>query len=464
MSLIRPIFRWPALVTMSLQLIVVVPCGCQSEATGRQPPVPPPGRTNASAAQVAARPPLVLTAPPASPAAAVSADEQRAFMMKSARTAWNFVSRARSGTGFVGATDAYPFMTVWDMASTLAATYSARELGFITPAQYQQAMDRAFTTIEKMSLFDKAAYNKLYNARNGAMVDRRTGRSRIGYGWSVLDHGRFLVWLKIVGNSDPALAARAKAIVSRLNMDRIVSNGYLQGGDIDPATGKLRAYPEGRIGYEQYAAEAFALWGTRAEHALDFSANGNPVTVAGQTVLADARGSDLLTSEPFVMMGLELGWTGPHWRPLSLSVLAAQEARYRQTGVVTMVSEDAVPDPPAYFYYYLLYHNGKPFVVTSPTGDLSSSYPRWVSAKAAFGYHALAPSDYTWRALQTVKYGAASDRGWTAGVYEGTRRATKSFNVNTAAIVLESAAVFQRGGCPLIQPTCPAKAATGEAP
>jgi hypothetical protein len=96
---------------------------------------------------------------------------------------------------------------------------------------------------------------------------------------------------------------------------------------------------------------------------------------------------------------------------------------------------------------------GKPFVVTTPLGDTSSTFPRWVSAKAAFGYHALAPSAYTWRALQVVKYGAATDRGWTAGVYEGTKNATKSFNVNTAAIVLESAVVFQRG-CPLIQTRC----------
>jgi hypothetical protein len=465
MSLTQRIFRWPAIVTTSMQFLAVMPAGCQAEpAAGKPSPEPAPARVGVSAERVAARAPLVLTAPPASAPPTVPVAEQRAFMTKSAKTAWNFVSRARSNVGFVGATDAYPFMTVWDMASTLAATYSARELGFITPAQYQKAMDRAFTTMEKMALFESAAYNKLYNAQTGDMVDRKTARSATGYGWSVLDHGRFLVWLKIVGNSDPALGARAKAIVSRLNMDRIVSDGYVRGQDIDPATGKKRLYQEGRIGYEQYAAEGFALWGARAEKSLDFAANGNPVTVAGQTVLADTRGNDLLTSEPFIMMGLELGWTGPHWRPLSLSMLAAQEQRYKQTGMVTMVSEDAVPEPPAYFYYYLLYHDGKAWVVTTPTGDVGSGYPRWVSAKAAFGYHALAPSDYTWRALQAVKYGGATARGWTAGVYEGTKNPTKSFNVNTAAIVLESALVFQRGGCPLIQRTCNAKPATGAAP
>ena len=383
-------------------------------------------------------------------------DEQRDFMLQSARSAWNFVARSMSAeAGFVGATDTYPYMTVWDMASTLASIHSARQLGLITPQQYQRAMSRSFGTIEKMSLYDRAAFNKLYGATTGAMVDRSNARSDRGYGWSVLDHGRLLIWLKILAANDTAYTARAQAVVSRLDMTRLIRDGYLQGEDLDPSTGKDRRYQEGRIGYEQYAAEGFALWGARAERALDFYANGKPVKINDQTVLSDTRGNDLLTSEPFVMMGLELGWTSPAWHTLSLAVLAAQEARFKQTGIVTMVSEDAIPDPPAYFYYYLLYHNGKSFVVTSPLGVMDPSYPRWVSAKAAFGYHALAPSDYTWRALQTVKWGATPERGWTAGVYEGTRKSTRAFNLNTAAIVLESAAYYQRG-CPLIQPRCPA--------
>jgi hypothetical protein len=347
-------------------------------------------------------------------------------------------------------------MTVWDMASTLASVYAARELGFITPQEYRRRVDRSLTTIEKLPLFDNAAFNKLYASENGAMVDRKNAHTSTGYGWSVVDHGRLLVWLKLVGTTDPGFASRAQAIVSRLSMGRVIEGGYLVGEDTDPKDHTLRRYQEGRIGYEQYAAEGFALWGVRAEHALDFAANAKPVTVNDQTVLADTRGSDLLTSEPFVMMGLELGWPGQHWRPLALAMLAAQEARFKKTGLMTMVSEDAVPDPPAYFYYYLLYRDGLTWVVASPTGDTASSYPRWVSAKAAFGYHALAPSDYSWRALQVVQSGATPDRGWTAGVYEGTRKPTKAFNINTAAIVLESALYFQRG-CPFIEPRCSRK-------
>lgn len=401
----------------------------------------------------AAHPDLVVPVPAASAPTRAAAAEQRAFMRKSAQAAWQFVSRSTSTAGFVGATETYPYMTVWDIASTLASTWSARQLGFITAKQYKARTARALTTIEGMPLFDGAAYNKLYASHTGAMVDRKNQTSTQGYGWSVIDHGRFLVWLKVIGQSDPDFAPRVQAIVAKLDMKRLVHDGYLYGEDLDPANGARRSYQEGRVGYEQYAAEGFSLWGTRGEQALDFGANGRPATVEGVTVVSDARKGDLLTSEPFVMMGLELGWPGATWRPLSLAVLAAQEARFKRTGIVTMVSEDAIPDPPAYFYYYLVYSNGKPFVVTSPGGETAETFPRWVSAKAAFGYHALAPSDYTWRALQVVRWGMTPNRGWTAGVYEGTQRSTRSFNLNTAAIVLESAAYMQRG-CPFIKVTC----------
>ena len=442
-------------VVVPLLLASAVPAACQSDSHGR--PSASGSARSATAAEVAARPPLTLTAPAPSAPAPVSAAEQSAFMLRSARTAWSFVSRAATSTGFVGATTAYPYMTVWDLGSTLASVYSARELGFITDAQYQKRMGRIFTSIEKMPLYENAAYNKLYDARTAQMVDRKNEHTSGGYGWSALDHGRLLVWLKIVGARDAALAARAEKIVARLDMKRLVHDGYLYGENVDAQDGHTYSYAEGRIGYEQYAAEAFALWNARADLALNFAANGRPVTVSGQTVLADARHDDHLTSEPFIMMGLELGWPGAHWRPLALSMLAAQEGRYKETGIVTMVSEDAVPEAPAYFYYYHVYDDGRPWVVSTVSGETSASFPRWVSAKAAFAYHALAPSDYTWRALQTVKYAGASNRGWAAGVYEGTRKPTKQFNVNTAAIVLESAAVFQRGGCPLIERTCAAK-------
>jgi hypothetical protein len=451
MSHRRFLSRWPALATLAMTL-TAAQTKCQQDGAAKS--------TSAAAASGSPtasgrRNMLELPDPAPSPPPDATPADQRAFMLRSARAGWNYVSREVTPMGYVGATKNYQFLTVWDMASGLAAAYSARELGFITPARYKAFVNRTLTSIEKAPLYGNAAFNRMYSAQTGAMVDSKAAPTTVGMGWSALDHGRLLVWLKLVGNDDPSFAPRTQAIVSRLNMARLVKDGYMQGEEISAKTNEHRAYQEGRVGYEQYAAEGFALWGAKLDSALDFSINGKPVVVNGQTIITDGRGGDVMTSEPFVMMGLELGWKTDTWRRLALAVLAAQEARFKQTGIVTMVSEDAIPVPPAYFYYYLLYHDGKPFVVTTVSGATSDSFPRWVSAKAAFGYHALAPSKYTWQALQAVKYGGSPD-GWTAGVFEGTKNSTKTFNLNTAAIVLESAAYMQRG-CAFIQKTCPKK-------
>jgi hypothetical protein len=159
---------------------------------------------------------------------------------------------------------------------------------------------------------------------------------------------------------------------------------------------------------------------------------------------------------------MELGWPSPQWDQLAREMLAVQQERYRRSGLVTIVSEDAVPRPPAYFYYYLLHRNGEDFVVLTPSHDLVPWNLRWVSAKAAFAWHVLMPSSYTWLALQTVKRAGIPGVGWSAGVYERSKVRVQGNNLNTAAVILEAAAYFERG-CPLIVTTaaCPGAAAGG---
>jgi hypothetical protein len=265
--------------------------------------------------------------------------------------------------------------------------------------------------------------------------------------------GRLLVWLKIIAENDAAARDQVQRIVGRIQLDSMIADGYLLGGTITPESQSHFDYQEGRTGYEQYAAQGFALWGASASRALDFEANARPVNVMGFEILDDRRGGANLTSEPFLMAGLELGWVTPRWEQQARNVLAAQRERFRRTKRMTMLSEDAVPVKPAYFYYYVLHRDGKDFVVRAASGGVSESYPRWVSTKAAFGWHALFPTDYTWQAVQTVQPAAARGGGWTAGVWERSKRAVPSANLNTSAMVLESAYYAQRN-CPLIKPSC----------
>jgi hypothetical protein len=381
-------------------------------------------------------------------------DEQLKVLDASARTAWSYVRRNTSTvTGLAKALDTWEYVTIWDVGSNLASIHSARALQIIDDAEYRTRMDKALGTVERMSLYQSTVFNRQYSARTGRMVDRNQKLSETGFGWSAIDMGRFLVVLKIIEQNDAAAAPAVQRIIARLDLPKLVQSGYLNGANRDLKYNNHFEYQEGRIGYEQYGAEGLALWGVRADSALSFQTNGRAVTVMGQALLADARRDEMLTSEPYIMAGLELGWTNPTWEEQSRNMLAAQQERHRKTGRITMVSEDAIPVKPVHFYYYLVHRNGQDFVVTGPAGETGKSFPRWISVKAAFAWHALLPSDYTWSAVTAVKRAGATGRGWNAGVYEYSKRPTPSFNLNTAAIVLESV-LYAKRGCALIKPSC----------
>ena len=152
------------------------------------------------------------------------------------------------------------------------------------------------------------------------------------------------------------------------------------------------------------------------------------------------------------MMGLETGWWASALRDQAQAVLKAQQARHDQTGIITIVTEDAMPDAPYYFYYYSVYHSGKTFVVEGPAYGTVVSNPRWVSSKAAFAWHVLFPSSYTQKAFDAVQAAAIPGHGWGAGVYEGTLRPTGYPTLNTAGMILEAVLYKKLGQSVLSQP------------
>jgi hypothetical protein len=365
-----------------------------------------------------------------------------------ARAAWRFIERNwQDRTGLVTATDHYPVITSWDMGSILAGLYSAHRLGVIETVDYDRRMERLLETLASVDLYEGVAFNKAYDARTGRMVDRRDRPSERGYGWSVLDVGRILSWLKIVEQQTPQHAPAARRVVDRLDFDRLVEDGYLIGGNLEG--GRTVTYVEGRIGYEQYAAEAFARWGHAADRSGDLRANTRTVEVLGYPVAADTRGRDRLTSEPFVLLGLELGWSEP-MRGLAMNVLAAQRARYEDTGTVTIASEDAMTEGPHYFYYYSILLDGETFVIDAQGARSPLDGPRWVSAKASYGWHALLPDAYTALAVETVGAAMDAEQGWFSGVYEANGRRAGTPNINTAGVIL-STMLFRETGLPLVE-------------
>jgi hypothetical protein len=374
------------------------------------------------------------------------------LFLDGARTAWKFVeNNTQASTGLAKAHDTFQFVTIWDIASQIGATYSAHELGIIDDGTYDGRIRKILATLTTMPLFDGVAFNRFYDSQTGQMVGRDFKASSVGFGWSDTDIGRLLIWLRVLAVNQPQYATQATAIVNRLNMSRLISGGTLQGMNVDPNTGARVGFAETGLGYEQYAAGGFALWSQRATNSLNPTANAQTMDVLGVTVWVDRRGPRL-TSEPYIMMGLETGWWASALRDQAQAVLAGQQARYDQKGIVTMATEDAMPDPPYFFYYYYVYSNGSAFVVEGPDHGTVVSSPRWVSSKAAFAWRALLPTDYTLTAFNAVQVAAIPGDGWGAGVYEGSLQPTGGATLNTNSMILESALYHQRGQPFLSQP------------
>lgn len=403
---------------------------------------------------VAGEPPVEEepVATPEPPPPLFEAPAEDSVYQEAIRTAWAYVEwQYQPGTGLVNSVIRYPYATIWDIGSSLAAHYCGYELGLISWEQYETRMARALETLQELPLHAGVAFNKNYEIARGFPAgrnDRDRPPRADGYGWSATDLGRLLVWLRIIAENHPEFADEAEAVVQRLDFETLLGNGYLRGG-ASTAAG-TRTYQEGRIGYEQYAAAGFALWGHVPRRALNWEANVEPIEVAGVPLLTDRRPGAHLTSEPFFLMGIELGWWDDDWLDQARQVLAAQEARYDLTGQLTMVSEDAIPKAPYFFYYYTLQDDDTAFAVRALGPSIPEPEPRWLSTKAAFAWHALFPRPYTWRVVDRIAGRAGSTTaGWSSGLYEETLTPTGGQNINTAAVVLE-AELYRRYREPLL--------------
>jgi len=186
--------------------------------------------------------------------------QERQLYLDAARTSWNLVNRiTEPSTGLARAHANYSYVTLWDIAGVIAANYTAHELAFIDDATYDAHIQRILATLSSVDLFDKTAFNRIYDAKTGRMVDNANKISNVGAGWSSVDIGRLLVWLRIVSTKQPKYLPLATQVVRRLNMSKVLDDGYLRGLQVDPKTGKKQTFTEDEIGYQQYALSGFSM-------------------------------------------------------------------------------------------------------------------------------------------------------------------------------------------------------------
>ncbi|PIG93829.1 DUF3131 domain-containing protein [Gloeocapsopsis sp. IPPAS B-1203] len=372
-----------------------------------------------------------------------------------AKRAWKYFERNwNPKTGLVNAVDNFPWTTLWDQGSAILGIHAARQLGLLPAGVFHKRIDTLLQTLERLPLPATGLPNKAYSTHTAQMRQLDNTPDPQGKsGWSALDMARFLVGLHVLREHYPEYSDRIHRITKRWELANLVKHGWLNGG-ISTANGKILQVQEGRLGYEQYAAHSLKLWNLEADKALS-QPPIKTVSVDGIMLEVDQRNfknsgaTNYLTNDPYLLWGLELGWSDAV-KPQVNKLLQLQAQRFQRTGILTAVNEDSLDRPP-YFLYYSVYADDQPWHVTDTRGR---AYPqlRFLSTKAAFVWFALMPDNpYTKKLRNFVQNLADPHRGYLSGRYEQRHLGVnRSIDINTNAIVLESLLYQARGQRPLV--------------
>ena len=377
-----------------------------------------------------------------------------------ARAAWKyFENNYQPATGFVNAADKYPSTTMWDLASSFAATVSAFELGLIDQAEFDRRIRTGLTSLGKIDLFRGEMPNKAYNAAN--LIESTYTNQPGEIGFSAIDLGRMLIWLRIIRERYPQYTDLADGVVLRWNFCNALDQwGTLYGATVGPG-GRVQYLQEGRLGYEEYAAKGFELWGFDTARA----AKPEPYeysTIYGYDIPHDRRdprelgAHNYVVSESYILDGIEFNWDRPDDVTSSDDVhsdafLAAhadriflvQKARHSATNILTARTEHQLDEAP-YFVFDTIYTDGAAWNTITDAGAPVPKYSA-VAAKAAAGLWALWNDPYSDLLYARAKSLVDADRGIYEGDYEDGRGPIKTFTANNNGIILETLAYRKLG-------------------
>ena len=376
--------------------------------------------------------------------------ELTAAEMAIARQAWSYFERNwNDETGLVNSVDGFSSVTLWDQAAAIAALVSAQELDIVSASEFDQKMGTMLQTLATMPLYNNELPNKVYNSKTLLPVNYGQLEQREEIGWSAIDLGRMALWLKIVGTKYPQWRSPTEKVWESWQVKRLTRKGEMYGTSV--VDGKEQYHQEGRLGYGNYAAYGLQLWGLNVNAALEYQANTAYANLYGQGIPYDKRdyetsgANNYVLSQAYILDGIETGFQSLP-KVFADRILAAQEARYRATNQLTAVSEDNLDRPP-YFLYNTLFANGKPWVTITDTREEHQNL-RFVSTKAAIGWHVLYNTDYTRKLADFVQTNLKSDHGWYNGYYESLAQPNTSLTANNNGLILTSL-LYKQVGKPL---------------
>jgi hypothetical protein len=379
--------------------------------------------------------------------------------MEMARNAWQyFAANWQPDTGFTNAVNAYPSTTLWDTGSYIAAVVSAEGLGLIDEQERQDRLERLMGTLEHLQLFRTECPNKVYHTQTAFPTDYANQPGEIGC--SALDIARLMVWLKVIEQRYPEFQPQVRRTLRRWNWCSIVTEaGLLQGTAVGEDGGTLYLQ-EGRLGYEEYGAAAFALWGFDVEAAYDPEPYST-IWLYGVEVPFDSRDPRVLgahnyvVTESYALLGIEFGLADPAGADIpawiaraAQNVYEAQARRFEATGILTARTEHQLLDAP-YFVYDTLFSDGRPWATITDTGEWVPQHSA-VALKGALGLWGLWETDYTDQLYDHIANQFDPGLGFVEGVYENGSGPIAQYTANNNGIMLET--LYFKVNGPILEP------------
>jgi hypothetical protein len=376
-----------------------------------------------------------------------------------AKVAWRyFENNTNPDNGLVNSFDRYPTFSMWHAADYMAALAAAHDFGLVDAREFDSRMSRLLKFLNTMDLSEGSLPSKLYNSMTGKMVSYANQPGDIG--WSAIEVGRLLTWMKIIGGRYPQYQEYFDKAVLRWNFCQVIDICGAMFG-ISRENNQRSRYREGRLGYEQVGAAGFAAWGFDASRVWD-EPQIESVTIHGVRVPYDARdprstgAPNSALTMPYVLMGMELGWRYPgripaaaatsglpDYRAMAERVYQTQEARFRKEGVLTARSDYQMREPP-YAVTDGVFVSGYPWNTVGADGKEYEKLAL-VSTRAAFGMWVLWPGEYTDRLMQATQALHHPERGWFEGRLEQSGAALETVSLSTNAMVLETLLFKVRG-------------------
>ncbi len=372
--------------------------------------------------------------------------------MTMARIAWKyFQNNYQEETGLVNSTHNYPSVTMWDLASYIGGLVSAYELGIIEKSEFDKRITKLVSTFNSISFFKEELPNKAYNTKTAQMVNYVNKPGEIGY--SALDLGRLLIWLKIIKEKYPQYSNSIDKFILRWKFCNVIDEKGTMFGAAVKKSGEVVYLQEGRLGYEEYAAKGFELWGFNTKKASK-SAPFNYITIFGVEVGYDTRDPRVLgahnyvVAESSVLDAIELGWdtvndscsncsefTDQQVAELSQRIYKAQERRYAETGIITARTEHQLDKKP-YFVYDTIFSDGYAWNTITEKGEYVPQFSA-VALKGAIGMWAVWNTKYTDLLFDYVADQYDPRKGFYEGIYENGKGLIKTFTANNNGIILE---------------------------